>query len=62
MPTFGAGRTCDETQGNECELYKLVVGVSILPRNPESGWIVAVGLGESFPEVIGYGSDGPKWE
>jgi len=63
--TFEVGRTCDETQGNECKLHKLVVGVSILPRNPESGWIVAVGLGEIFSslsEVVGYGSEGPKWE
>jgi len=57
-----AGRTFDEAPGNECKLRKLVVGVSILPRNPESGWIVAVGLGEIFPslsEVVGYGSEDP---
>jgi len=60
-----AGRTFGETPGNACKLHKLVVGMSILPRNPESGWIVAVGLGEIFPslsEVVGYGSEGLKWE
>ena len=61
----GAGRTFDGTLGNWCKLHKLVVGVSNLPRNPESGWIVAVGLGEIFPslsEIVGYGPERPKWE
>jgi hypothetical protein len=60
-----AGETSDGTPGNACKLHKLVVGVSALPRNPESGWIVAIGLGEIFPsltQVVGYGTEGPKWE
>ena len=62
-----AGEISDGTpgNGNGCKLHKLVVGISTLPRNPESGWIVAIGLGEIFPslsEVVGYGLGGPKWE
>ena len=62
-----AGETFDGVpgSGSACQLHKLVVGVSTLPRSPESGWIVAIGLGEIFPllsEVVGYGSEGPKWE
>jgi len=60
-----AGRTFDETPDDGCKLHKQVVGVSTLPRNPESGWIFAVGLGETVPslsEVVGYGSEGHEWE
>lgn len=55
----------DGTQGSACKLRKLVVGVSPLPNNPESVWIVAIGLGKIFPslfEVVGYGSEGTRWK
>ncbi|KAF9649238.1 hypothetical protein BDM02DRAFT_1934317 [Thelephora ganbajun] len=61
-----ADATFDGTQGNACKLRKLVVGSSTLPIHPESGWLVAIGLGKIFPflsEVAGYGLslDRYKW-
>jgi len=57
----GADATVDGTQGNAgdgCKLRDLNVGLSTLFDHPESGWIVAIGLGKIFPSlsyVMGYG-------
>ena len=59
------GATLDGPQDSLCKLRMLVLGPSSLPDHPESGWIVAAGLGKIFPllyEVAGYGSDRVKWE
>ena len=58
--------TFDGTQDSPCKLRRLVVGLSILPNHPDSGWIVAGGLGRIFPslsEVVGSGRDdwGKVW-
>jgi len=64
----GADATVDGTQGNAsdgCKLRKLNVGLSTLSDRPESGWIVATGLGKIFPslsKVVGCGLLQPKWE
>ena len=55
----------EETWSSGCRLRKLVLGLSILTEHPDSGWLVAVGLGRIFPllsEVEGYGFDRSKWE
>lgn len=55
------GGTFDGTQGSACKLRRLVVGLSTLPNHPDSGWIVATGLGKIFPslsEVVGSDQDG----
>ena len=57
------GATFDGTQGSACGLRKLVVGLSTLPDHPDSGWLVAIGLGKIFPslsEVVG--SEQDAWE
>jgi hypothetical protein len=54
-----------ESQSRGCKVRKLFVGLSALPDHPESGWIVAIGLGKIFPslvEVEGYGFERSKWE
>ena len=59
------GATFYGTQGNPCKLRTLILGPSTLPDHPESGWIVATGLGRIFPslsELAGYGLDRDKWE
>jgi len=64
----GVDATVDGTQGNAgdgCKLRELNVGLSTLSDRPESGWIVATGLGKIFPslsKVEGYGLLRPKWE
>ena len=48
-----------------CKLRKLFVGLSIVPQNPESGWMVAIGLGKIFPslvEVEGCGLERSEWD
>ena len=53
--------TPDETHGSACKLRKLVVGLSTLPNHPDSGWLVATGLGKVFPslsEVVDSDQDG----
>ena len=56
------GTTPDVIQGSACKLRKLIVGLSTLPNHPDSGWLVATGLGKIFPslyEVVG--SDQGGW-
>ena len=64
----GADATVDGTQGNAgdgCKLRDLDVGLSTLSDHPESGWIVAIGLGKIFPSLpgvaAGYGSSRSEW-
>ena len=64
---FQTGTTFDGPQGGTCKLRKLVVGLSALPNHPDSGWVVAIGLGKIFPslsEVVGLGEDdwGGVWK
>jgi len=59
---FQTGATFGGPQGSACKLRKLVVGLSTLPNHPDSGWVVAIGLGKIFPflsEVVG--SDEGDW-
>ena len=54
--TVETGAVFGGTQGNPCGLKRLSVGRSALPDYPDSGLIVAVGLGKIFPclsEIIG---------
>jgi len=64
----GAGATVGGAQGNTSGGYKLRdlnVGLSTLSDHPESGWIVAIGLGKIFPSLpgvaAGYGSSRSEW-
>ena len=55
-----AWATFDRAQESACKLRRLVVGSSTLPDHPDSGWVVAGGLGRIFPslsEVVGSGRD-----
>ena len=67
-PTLAVGEDAETDAvscGDGCRLRKLVLGLSILPDHPDSGWLVAVGLEKIFPflsEVEGYGFERPKWE
>lgn len=62
----GTGAAFGGSQDNPCKLRTLVVGLSTLPDQSESGWIVAIGLGKIFPslsEVVGHHDlDRHKWE
>jgi len=48
---FQTGATFDGPQGSACKLRKLVVGLSTLPNHPDTGWVVAIGLGKIFPSL-----------
>ena len=55
--TINTGTMFGDTQDSRCRLKKFVVGRSTLPDHPDSGLIIAVGLGKIFPslsEIVGH--------
>jgi hypothetical protein len=61
----GTNAISDGPRRDGCRLRKLILGLSVLPDDPDSGWLVAVGLGKIFPlllEVEGRGTERNKWE